>query len=67
MQELDASRRGAADVSFVSPYTDAIAGMGPLGKGSHTPNETIYLDSMPLAIKRTAILMYRLSKEVNTD
>jgi len=62
MQELHPSRRGAADVSFVAPYTDAVAGMGPLGKGSHTPNETIYLDSMPLAIKRTAILMYRLSK-----
>ncbi len=63
MRELDPSRRGAADVSFVAPYTDAIAGMGPLGKGSHTPNETIYLESMPLAIKRTAILMYRLSKD----
>ena len=63
MQELHPSRRGAADVSFVAPYTDAIAGMGPLGQGSHTPNETIYLDSMPLAIKRTAILMYRLSKD----
>ena len=67
MRELDASRRGAADVSFVAPYTDAIAGMGPLGKGSHTPNETIYLESMPLAIKRTAILMYRLSKENRPD
>ena len=41
--------------------------MGPLGKGSHTPNETIYLESMPLAIKRTAILMYRLSKEEKSD
>lgn len=67
MLELDPARRGAADVSFVSPYTDAIAGMGPLGKGSHTPNETIDLTSMPLAIKRTAILMYRLSKEESSD
>lgn len=62
MQELDPSRRGAADISFVSPYTDAIAGLGPLGKGGHTPNERIYLLSMPLAIKRAAILIYRLSK-----
>ena len=67
MQELHPSRRGAADVSFVAPYTDAIAGMGPLGKGSHSPNETIYLDSIPLAIKRTAILMYRLSKDEKSD
>ncbi len=63
MEELDPSRRGAADVSFVAPYTDAIAGMGPLGTGSHTPHETIDLQSMPLAIKRAAILMYRLSKD----
>jgi glutamate carboxypeptidase len=62
MQELDPSRRGAADVSFVSPYTDAIAGLGPLGSGGHTPNEKIELVSMPLAIKRAAILIYRLSQ-----
>jgi glutamate carboxypeptidase len=62
MQELDPSRRGAADISFVSPYTDAIAGLGPSGQGGHTPNEKIYLLSMPLAIKRAAILIYRLSR-----
>ena len=67
MQELDPSRRGAADVSFVSPYTDAIAGLGPLGTGGHTPNETIDLVSIPLAIKRAAILMYRLGKAEEND
>ena len=63
MKELDPLKRGAADVSFVSPYTDALAGLGPLGKGGHTPNESIDLTSMPLAIKRAAILIYRLSLE----
>jgi len=67
MQELDPSKRGAADVSFVSPYTDAIAGLGPLGTGGHTPNETIDLVSIPLAIKRAAILMYRLGKAEEND
>ena len=67
MHELDPSRRGAADVSFVSPYTDAIAGLGPLGTGGHTPNETIDLLSMPLAIKRAAILIYRLGKAAEND
>ena len=62
MQELDPLRRGAADVSFVAPYTDSLAGMGTLGKGGHTPNESVDLTSMPLAIKRAAILIYRLSK-----
>ena len=63
MLELDPSRRGAADISFVAPYTDALAGMGPLGEGGHTPHESIDLTSMPLAIKRAAILIYRLSRE----
>ncbi len=63
MAELDPSRRGAADISFVAPYTDALAGMGPLGEGGHTPHESIDLTSMPLAIKRAAILIYRLSRD----
>lgn len=67
MQELDPSKRGAADISFVSPYTDAIAGMGPRGEGGHTPHESIYLLSMPLAIKRAAILIYRLSQADEND
>lgn len=63
MPTLDPSRRGAADVSFVAPYTDALAGLGALGEGGHTPNESLELDSMPLAIKRAAIMIYRLSQE----
>lgn len=63
MPALDPSRRGAADISFVAPYTDALAGLGALGEGGHTPNESLELDSMPLAIKRAAILIFRLSRE----
>jgi glutamate carboxypeptidase len=63
MPALDPSRRGAADVSFVAPYTDALAGLGALGEGGHTPNESLELDSMTLAIKRAAILIYRVSRE----
>jgi glutamate carboxypeptidase len=61
MPALDPAKRGAADISFVAPYTDALAGMGPVGKGSHTPEESLELDSLALAAKRAAILMYRLS------
>ena len=63
MPALDPSRRGAADISFVAPYTDALAGLGALGEGGHTPNESLELDSMALAVKRAAILIYRLSQE----
>ncbi len=62
MPILDASRRGAADISFVAPHTDGLAGMGAYGKGAHTPNESLDLDSIPIAIQRAAILIYRLSR-----
>ena len=67
MPSLDPSKRGAADISFVAPYTDALAGMGALGEGGHTPNESLELDTMALAIKRAAIMIYRLSKESHQD
>jgi glutamate carboxypeptidase len=60
MPTLDPSMRGAADISFVAPYTDGLAGLGALGSGGHTPNESLDLTTMPLAIKRAAILIYRL-------
>lgn len=62
MPELDASRRGAADISFVAPYTDGLAGMGAYGKGGHTPNESLDLTSIPIAVQRAAILIYRLGR-----
>jgi glutamate carboxypeptidase len=63
MQEVDPTMRGAADVSFVAPYADALAGLGALGEGGHTPNESLDLTSLPLAIKRAAILIYRLTDD----
>jgi len=63
MPALDPARRGAADISFVAPYTDGLAGLGALGTGGHTPNESLDLTSLPLAIKRAAILIYRLGAE----
>jgi glutamate carboxypeptidase len=63
MQTLDPARRGAADISFVAPYTDGLAGLGAMGKGGHTPNESPDLMTLPLAIKRAAMLIYRLGAE----
>jgi len=67
MPALDPLRRGAADISFVAPYTDALAGLGALGGDGHTPNEFLDLSSMSVAIKRAAILIYRLSREEAAD
>ena len=67
MPLLDPMKRGAADISFVAPYTDGLAGLGTMGRGGHTPNESIDLTSVPLAIKRAAILIYRLGVEQQAE
>jgi len=66
MPALDPSKRGAADISFAAPYADSLAGLGALGEGGHTPDESLDLTSLPLAIKRAAILIYRIAEPVNT-
>lgn len=60
---LDPLRRGAADISFVAPHADSLAGMGPSGERAHAPGETIHLDSIRRQAKRTAILMSRIAAE----
>ena len=61
------SRRGAADISFVAPYTRGLAGMGPAGSGSHAEGETVDLRSIPRQAQRTAILLSRLAKEAAAE
>jgi glutamate carboxypeptidase len=63
MSILNPLQRGAADISFVAPYSDSLAGMGAFGSGGHTPNESLDLSSMSLAIKRAALLIYRLNQQ----
>ena len=58
---FDPGRRGAADISFVASYVDALDGLGPHGADSHTLDETLDLTSMPIAAKRAALLIYRLT------
>lgn len=56
----DPGRRGAADISFVAEYIPGLDGLGSMGKGAHTPNETIDLETFNALIQRTAIFIYRL-------
>ena len=58
----DPSRRGAADISFVADYTDGLDGLGTMGNGAHTPQETVNLKTINSLIKRAAVLIYRLTR-----
>jgi glutamate carboxypeptidase len=56
----DPGKRGAADVSFVAPLIPALDGLGTMGTGAHTPNETVNLKTLEQLTQRTALLIYRL-------
>ncbi|MEO2051629.1 MAG: M20/M25/M40 family metallo-hydrolase [Allomuricauda sp.] len=60
----DPGRRGAADVSFVAEYVDCLDGLGTMGSGAHTSQETVNLNTIQALTKRTALLIYRL---INTN
>jgi glutamate carboxypeptidase len=61
VKALDASRRGAGDVSFVAPYIPGIDGLGALGGGAHSPEEFVHLPSLEMQTARAALLMARLA------
>jgi glutamate carboxypeptidase len=61
VKALDASRRGAGDLSFVAPYIPGIDGLGAFGQGAHSPQESVLLPSLKLQTERAAVLMLRLA------
>jgi glutamate carboxypeptidase len=63
MGELDPSKRGAGDISFVAADVDGLAGLGPASDGSHTDKEAVDIPSIFKQAKRAAIFMSRLAKE----
>ena len=63
MAAVDPDRAGAADVSFVAGEVPMILdGIGMMGDGGHTVNETADLSVLVSQTKRAALLLYRLSR-----
>ena len=58
----DPMKRGAADISFVAAYTNGLDGLGSMGGEGHTPQEWIDLSTFEDLTKRTALLIYRLTR-----
>jgi glutamate carboxypeptidase len=58
-------RAGAADVSFVADEVPAIIdGVGLMGHDDHTAGETADLSTLPSQTKRSAILLFRISRSM---
>ena len=62
VEGYDPGRRGAADISFVADYVPGLDGLGSMGKGAHTPQETVDLATFNALIQRTAVFIYRLTQ-----
>ena len=58
----DPGSRGAGDISYVANFMDGIDGLGASGSGAHAPGETIKLNEYPNLIKRSTLLIYRLTR-----
>jgi glutamate carboxypeptidase len=56
--------RGAGDIAFVCEdgRLACLDGLGADGENDHAPGEYLQLDSLPLQVKRAALLMHRLTR-----
>lgn len=64
VEALDPGNRGAGDIAFISGIVPGLDGLGMGGsQNSHAKGESASLENFPALIKRTAVLIYRLTKE----
>jgi glutamate carboxypeptidase len=62
VKAVDPRKAGAADISFVAEHVEmAIDGLGLMGSGGHTNDETADMQSLKQQTRRAALLLYRLS------
>ncbi len=63
VRAVDPRRAGAADISFAAPYVRAaIDGLGLMGEGGHTVDETATMATLASQGKRAALLMLALAR-----
>ena len=61
---VDPDKAGAADVSFIAAHARMILdGVGLMGSGGHTVNETADLRTLPSMSKRMAVLLARIHRD----
>lgn len=61
---VDPDKAGAADVSFIAGQARMILdGVGLMGSGGHTVNETADLRTLPSMSKRMAVLLARIQRD----
>ena len=65
---VDPRNAGAADVAFVAAAVPMVLdGIGLMGRGGHTTEETADLSTLSTQTQRAAVLLYRLSRLLPED
>ena len=62
IEAQDPGERGAGDISYVAHLIPGLDGLGASGRGAHAAGEYADLETLPRQIKRTALLIYRLTR-----
>ena len=62
IEAQDPGERGAGDISYIADIIPGLDGLGATGGKAHAKGEFADLDTLPRQIKRTAILLYRLTR-----
>jgi glutamate carboxypeptidase len=63
VRAVDPRKAGAADISFVAEHVEmAMDGLGLMGSGGHTEEETADMYTLDQQTKRAALLFHRLSQ-----
>jgi glutamate carboxypeptidase len=62
IEAQDPGERGAGDISYIAHLIPGLDGLGATGGNSHAKGEFTDLSTMPRQIKRTALLIYRLTR-----
>lgn len=62
IEAQDPGERGAGDISYIADIIPGLDGLGGTGGKAHAKGEFADLDTLPRQIKRTALLIYRLTR-----
>ena len=62
VEAQDPGERGAGDISYIADIIPGLDGLGATGRNAHAKGEYTDLDTLPRQIKRTALLIYRLTR-----
>jgi glutamate carboxypeptidase len=60
--EAEDPEGGATDLSEIADIVPGLEDLGGIGGGEHARGEYVELDTLPMQIKRAAILIYRLTR-----